>query len=178
MLIIPNVISFTLLPAMLVLLTLDSAGQGLGVALFVITTLWTQILTTRFWAEGYCTLPLLDTSNAGFLYTHVQINDWLQIFSVVYAWFREIFFISLGAYLLQQSFSYFEDEDNESKESSIIDFILPFISWCALLQLYLYNNITYSSGREDGLVEQSFADYRSKCSESSYSLCCWRCWDL
>lgn len=36
---------------------------------------------------------------------------------------------------MQRSFGYFEDEDNEFKERSIIDFIAPFISWFALLQV-------------------------------------------
>jgi len=95
-------------------------------------------LTTWFWAKGYRILPLLGTSNAGFFYIQVEINGFFRIFSVICAlhWlvWRDLF-ISLGAYLLQRSFGYFEDEDNEFKERSIIDFIAPFISWFALLQV-------------------------------------------
>jgi hypothetical protein len=138
MLIILDMIAFTTLPAILALITVDSRGQGLGVVLFVVDTLWANGLTTWFWAKGYNTLPLLGTSNAGFIYTRVQIDGWFRTFNLVYAslaWVGEVGILILGAYLLQQSFGYFEDEENEFKESSVIDFILPVIPWSALIML-------------------------------------------
>lgn len=140
MLIILDMLTFTTLPASLALLTVDSGGQGLGVFLFVIDTLWTNGLTTWFWAKGYRILPLLDTSNAGFFYTRVQIDGWFRIFNLVYAclaWGLEIGIICLGVYLLRRSFGYFGDEDDVFEESKFIAFILPTVPWSAVGSLVL-----------------------------------------
>jgi hypothetical protein len=138
-LIILDMIIFPLLPAMLALVSLDSAGQGLGILLFVINAVWAQVLMTWFWAKGYNTLPLLGTSNAAFILTQVSITGWFRTFSLIYSCigcFGVSFIIPFGAYLLRHSFASFEDADREFESPAYFNVILTVIPSFAVVLLF------------------------------------------
>lgn len=75
-LIILDILSFTMLPTMLAVVSIDSAGQGLGISLFVISILWTQILNTWFWAKGYLTITLARHFQCC-LFLYASFNRWM-----------------------------------------------------------------------------------------------------
>jgi hypothetical protein len=150
-LIIVAELGFAFLPATMALLSIDSGGQGLGVTIFVASTLWYDGILTWFWARGYAALPLLDTTNAAFFYTQVSLTGWFRTLNLVMAcclWFPLCGLLWLGGYLVRQSYTFYWEREEERRrrllgdraengeEPKLIEYALaftPFLAVCSLI---------------------------------------------
>jgi hypothetical protein len=72
------------LPAGLAVINPDAiVGEGIGLMLFMITLVWTNVATTWTYAKLWHTLPLLDTENVVFFFAPVSVTGGFRIFALV-----------------------------------------------------------------------------------------------
>ena len=76
------------LPAGLAILNPDAiVGEGIGLMLFILTMVWTNVATTWTYTKLWHTLPLLDTENVVFFFAPVSVTGWFRIFALVMSLF-------------------------------------------------------------------------------------------
>jgi len=131
------------LPAGLAILNPDAiVGEGIGLMLFILTMVWTNVATTWTYAKLWHTLPLLDTKNVVFFFAPVSVTGGFRIFALVMSLFTWLllvaetpFFLIIGKTALRCYFKgmgEISDEDRkrlkESETVAIKMVIMPLLN--------------------------------------------------
>jgi hypothetical protein len=130
------------LPAGLAILNPDAiVGEGIGLMLFILTMVWTNVATTWTYAKLWHTLPLLDTKNVVFFFAPVSVTGGFRIFALLLSLFSWLlllaevpFFLIIGKTALRCYFkgmNEISDEDRkrlkESEMMAIKVVIMPLL---------------------------------------------------